>query len=170
MIGKIIKPKGIKGDIVVKLLTDFPGRIKRNTILYLQENLSENSKLSIEKIVLAGDIAKIKFIEVNTRNKAEELKGSFLFIPSCKSPKLSADSYWVHQIIGLDVYNKNGQYLGKIEEILRTKANDIYVVKKKVDSGKKKEYLIPAIKKVVKKIDLSSNKMVIEMIPGMEDI
>ncbi|GAH04720.1 unnamed protein product, partial [marine sediment metagenome] len=87
-----------------------------------------------------------------------------------KSPKLPANSYWIYQIIGLDVYDENDRHLGKIEEIMRTKVNDIYIVRKEGDTCKKKEYLIPAIKDIVKKIDLNSKKMVIKMMAGMEDI
>lgn len=169
-IGKVIKPKGIKGEVLIKLFTDFPKNLKRNTVLYLQEDLFEKNRLLIEKIVCDGGIATIKFYEVNTREKAQELKGFSLFIPSCKSPKLPANSYWIYQIIGLDVYDENDRHLGKIEEIMRTKVNDIYIVRKEGDTCKKKEYLIPAIKDIVKKIDLNSKKMVIKMMAGMEDI
>jgi 16S rRNA processing protein RimM len=188
LIGNIIRVKGIKGDVIVKLLTDFPKNLKRNTILYLQENLSEENKLSIEKIVLSGDIAKIKFANINSRDKAKELIGSFLYIKSCKSPKLPTNSYWAYQVIGLKVYDEEDNNLGVLEEIWRTKANDIYVVrskdemdnkglvvnrgklKKKDFTHKKKEYLIPAVKEIVKKVDLRNKKMIVKMIPGMEDI
>ena len=169
-IGKIIKPKGIKGKVVIKLFTDFPENLKRNTALYLKEDLFEKSRLLIENIVCDGNIATIKFYEINTREKAQGLKGSSLFIPSCKSPKLPANSYWIYQIVGLDVYDENDRYLGKIKEIMRTKVNDIYIVNKEENTGKKKEYLIPAIKDIVKKIDLNNKKMIIKMIAGMEDI
>ncbi len=188
LIGNIIRVKGINGDVTVKLLTDFPKNLKRNTVLYLQENLSEENKLSIEKIVLSGDIAKIKFVNINNRDKAKELIGSFLYKKSCKSPKLPTNSYWAYQIIGLKVYDEDDNNLGIVEEIWRTKVNDIYVVRSKneVDNKdtvvnkvelksmdfthKKKEYLIPAVKDIVKEVDLKNKKMIVKMIPGMEDI
>jgi 16S rRNA processing protein RimM len=188
LIGNIIRAKGIKGDVIVKLLTDFPKNLKRNTILYLQENLPEENKLSIEKIVLSGDIAKIKFANINNRDKAKELIGSFLYRKSCKSPKLPANSYWAYQIIGLKVYDEEDNNLGLVEEIWRTKASDIYVVRSKNEidnkdivvnkvklkskdfTHKKKEYLIPAVKDIVKKVDLKNKKMIVKIIPGMEDI
>lgn len=188
LIGNIIRVKGINGDVTVKLLTDFPKNLKRNTVLYLQENLSEENKLSIEKIVLSGDIAKIKFVNINNRDKAKELIGSFLYKESCKSPKLPTNSYWAYQIIGLRVYDEDDNNLGIVEEIWRTKVNDIYVVRSKneVDNKdtvvnkvelksrdfthKKKEYLIPAVKDIVKEVDLKNKKMIVKMIPGMEDI
>lgn len=188
MIGNITRVKGINGDVTVKLLTDFPKNLKRNTVLYLQENLSEENKLSIEKIVLSGDIAKIKFVNINNRDRAKELIGSFLYKKSCKSPKLSTNSYWAYQIIGLKVYDEDDNNLGVVEEIWRTKTNDIYVVRSKneVDNKdtvvnkvelksrdfthKKKEYLIPAVKDIVKEVDLKNKKMIVKMIPGMEDI
>ncbi|MCK4376695.1 MAG: 16S rRNA processing protein RimM [Actinomycetia bacterium] len=188
LIGNITRVKGINGDVTVKLLTDFPKNLKRNTVLYLQENLSEENKLSIEKIVLSGDIAKIKFVNINNRDRAKELIGSFLYKKSCKSPKLSTNSYWAYQIIGLKVYDEDDNNLGVVEEIWRTKTNDIYVVRSKneVDNKdtvvnkvelksrdfthKKKEYLIPAVKDIVKEVDLKNKKMIVKMIPGMEDI
>jgi len=74
---------------------------------------------------------------------------------------LGEGEFYFHQIIGLRVYTDNGIYLGKIVDIIRTGANDVFCVKGK------REYMIPALKKVVKEVDLKRGVMVIVPIEGL---
>jgi 16S rRNA processing protein RimM len=69
--------------------------------------------------------------------------------------------FW-HQIIGLTVETADGRQLGRVEDVLRTGANDVYVVR-----GDLGEVLVPAIAPVVKRIDPDGGRLVVELIPGM---
>jgi 16S rRNA processing protein RimM len=71
--------------------------------------------------------------------------------------------YYHYQIIGLGVYTVDGDYLGKIMSIFETGSNDVYVVR-----GEDKEYLIPAIKDVIKEIDLEAKKMIVKLMEAEE--
>ena len=76
--------------------------------------------------------------------------------------QLPPDSFFWHQIIGLTVRTVDGQELGKIAEIMETGSNDVYVVK-----SDERELLLPAIKDVVREIDLTSGVMTVELLEGL---
>jgi 16S rRNA processing protein RimM len=77
---------------------------------------------------------------------------------------LEDGEFFYHQIVGLSVVTAEGMTLGKVEDILATGSNDVYVVK-----NGKKEYLIPAIADVVKRIDLERKTILIEVMQGLLD-
>ena len=77
--------------------------------------------------------------------------------------ELGEDTYYIVDLIGLDVYSDKDEYLGKIDDVFPTGSNDVYVIKDNLG----KQILIPAIADVVKKVDLKNKKMIINLIPGL---
>ena len=80
-----------------------------------------------------------------------------------ENEELEEDTYYIKDLIGLDVYLENNDLFGKIKDVFQTGANDVYVIQT-VDE---KEVLIPAIKSVVKDVDIDNNKMIIELMEGL---
>lgn len=103
---------------------------------------------------------------VQDRNQAESLVGSTLYIEKSRLPVLEEDTYYWHDLIGLQVFNTAGDLLGCLDEVIPTPANDVYVVNKKVD-GRLRELLIPAIATVVREIDLKRKTMVVDPPEGL---
>ncbi|MDI6689068.1 MAG: ribosome maturation factor RimM [Actinomycetota bacterium] len=165
-IAQIMHPRGTEGEVKIKSLTDFPSRFKRGLSVHITPPLLYKEQLTIENVKFEGRGITIKFKGIDNRGKAEQLKGCFLRVPLEEAESLlPKGAYWFHQIIGLEVLTEEGESLGTITEILRTEANDVYVVS---PTGKgAKEILIPAIKDVVKKIDLNQGKMIIKPLPGL---
>ena len=122
----------------------------------LPKNL-ESTMLIKDKYVV------IKFEGIDTRELAEQIRGAYLEIPREEAIKLPADHFFISDIIGLEVLDEGGQHLGTITDVLETGANDVYVLKGK--DGR--DNLIPAIKQVVKKVDLENKTMTIEPLEGM---
>jgi 16S rRNA processing protein RimM len=83
-------------------------------------------------------------------------------IPIEEAMPLGEDEYYVYQIVGLDVWTAEGEYLGRISEVLFTGANDVYVVQ-----GEKGEILIPAIEDVVLEVDLDGGRLTVELMEGL---
>ncbi len=163
-IGRIKKPHGTKGEVKVDVLTDYPDKIKPGLEVYVV--LPEEQKsLHITAVRSTKEELLIKFEEISDRNQAESLKGEFLQIPLESAEQLPKDTFWQHDIIGLSVFDISGNFLGKVESILRTGSNDVY----EIESPQGKKILIPAIKEVVKEINLSESKIVIEPLPGLLD-
>jgi 16S rRNA processing protein RimM len=98
----------------------------------------------------------IKFKGYDDRTAVDALRGQMLSIPRELAVPLGEDEYYTADIIGLEVYLENGDYIGKIVNIIETGSNDVYVAQKG-----KEQTLIPALKRVVKLIDLKAQKMVV---------
>jgi len=159
IVGYILAPWGIRGEIKVEVVTDFPERFAPQKIVYLDTRPLEIESCHPHKQHLVVKLATIDSVE-----DAEKLREQDLTIPRSELYPLPEGQYYTFQIIGLKVVTTEGKLLGRITEIMTTGSNDVYIVE-----GKRGEILIPAIEDVVKSIDLEKGKMVIEAIEGLLD-
>jgi len=159
IVGRILAPWGIRGEVKVEVLTDFPERFAPQKVVYLNARPLEIESCRPHKQHLVVKLATIDSVE-----DTEKLRGQDLTIPSSELSRLPEGQYYTFQLIGLKVLTTDGEHLGQIADIMTTASNDVYIVK-----GKRGEILIPAIEDVVKSIDLEEGKMVIEAIEGLLD-
>ena len=159
IVGRILAPWGIGGEVKVEVLTDFPERFAPQKVVHLNARPLEIESCRPHKQHLVVKLATIDSVE-----DAEKLRGQDLTIPSSELYPLPEGQYYTFQLIGLDVLTTEGQYLGQVTDIMATAGNDVYIVE-----GEGGEILIPAIEDVVKSIDLEEGKMVIEAIEGLLD-
>ena len=155
-VGQIVNTFGIKGFVKVKPFTDEITRFEELKTLYIGKK-GKMEQVEIEEVVLL----KIKGIENKTQ--AEMLKGLFLKIDRKDAKKLPKDTYFIADLLGLEVYTDKGELLGKVEDIFNAGASDVYVIKD--DLGK--QILLPAIKEVLKEIDLEKEKIIVHLIEGL---
>ena len=139
-------------------MTDFPGRFMPGAVL-----LAGDAKYTIRAVRTHKKALLVALEGINTRNQAEALRGKLFEVPEGDLPRLDEDQYFRFDIVGISVVDENGTSLGKVEEVLETGANDVYIVR-----DEESELLIPAIDSVVKEIDTGAQRMVVEMIPGLE--
>lgn len=161
-VGIIVNTHGIKGDVKVLPLTDDVKRFEDLKNVYLGD---DKLKLEIEKVGYVKGNVLLQFKNYLNINDVEKFKNLDLWINEEDKVELPKDSYFLSDILGLEVHLKEGDHLGTVVDILQPGANDVYVIK-----DGKKEYLIPAIKDVVIEVDISENKMVIDPIDGMLDL
>lgn len=163
IVGKVLCPWGVKGQVKVEPLTDDIQRFKNlKSVLVSGDNrrLTEN----IESVnLLQNKYVAVKLQGIDTRDLAEKLRGCLLEVPRDEAIKLPKGRFFISDIIGIRVLDEKGDILGTVSDVLQTKANDVYVFKDNVG----KEYLIPAIKEVIIDIDLENNKMIIRPLEGM---
>ena len=152
VVGVILGPWGIKGDLRVKLLSEVAGRFEPDSVLLLDGKPARIVRTSPHK-----DGLRIHLDIVRDRNDAELCKGFYLTIEDDEAAPLPKGTYYHHDIVGLDVRDEAGESLGKVTEILETGANDVYVVQ----SGRGKELLLPAVKEVVLHVDLDAGTMTV---------
>ena len=162
-IGQIVAVYGIRGELKVRLLTDIPNRFAELQTVYVGANHTSYSIQSVRPY--KGEIVILKLSGIDDANAAESLRMQELFIPLSELAPLPPDSYYQHDILGLHVLTLDGQELGQIVEIIVTGSNDVYSVKKPDGS----QVLIPAIKDVIKQIDLIRRIMYIDPLPGLLD-
>ncbi|MEN3038865.1 MAG: ribosome maturation factor RimM [Candidatus Kryptonium sp.] len=162
IIGKILRPYGLKGQICVKPITDFVNRFKKLKRVYVGDNPIEVEEHYIVSSSLRNEEIILKFKNINDRTTAESFSGKFIYIPEEELLPLPEGYYYVHDLIGLKVYDVNGKKIGIITDVWLLPANDVYVVE-----SKGKEILIPAISEVVKKVDLENKMIIIDPMEGL---
>lgn len=157
VIGKIVAPFGLKGEVKVVPFTDFPERFKEMDEAYVgSEEAGEMRR--IESVRFHKGTILIKFEGVADITAAEELRGAEVRIRESDLVPLEEGSYYVHDLIGMDVLTTEGEDLGKVKEVLTGRANDVYVTDRA---------LVPAVKEFVKSIDLQKRQIVVEPIEGL---
>ena len=162
-IGKVVALFGLRGELKVRTLTDIPNRFAELDAVHVGD---QYARYVIEGVrPYKGDMILLKLKGFDDATSAEKLRGVDLSIPLSKLAKLPPDSYYQHDIIGLRVFTLEDKLLGTIIDIIATGSNDVYVVK--MQDGT--QQLIPAIKDVIKQIDLLRHTMHIDPIPGLLD-
>ncbi len=161
-IGKVVSTQSNKGEVNVLPLTDSTDRFKNLDTVFLR-NSNGLTKLNIEKIRIKENAVILKLKDIKNIQEAKMIVGSFLEVEREKAVKLPKDAYFVFEIIGLEVYDENNIFLGKVENVISTGSNDVYIVKDK----NKKELFIPAIREVVKNINLEKKRITVKMVDGL---
>ncbi|GAC1388906.1 MAG: ribosome maturation factor RimM [Ktedonobacteraceae bacterium] len=162
-IGKIVAPFGIRGELKVFSLTDIPDRFAQLDTIFLGPDYAPRKIIAVRPY--KGTMVILKFVGVDDATTADTLRGRDLAIPLAQLAQLPADSYYQHDILGLRVATLTGRAIGTIVEIMATGSNDVYVVKG--ENGQ--QILLPAIKDVVKQVDLIRQMMYIEPMAGLLD-
>lgn len=157
-VGKISNIHGNKGEVKVIPLVDNIERFNELEEVYLG---LDKVLTKIDDVAYSKGQVIINFQGVKDVETAKSLIGKFLWI-DIKDAKKDEDAYFLFEIIGLKVLDTEDREIGKIKDILQTGANDVYVVKQD-----EKEHLIPAVKEIVKKIDLEKKIMIIDPIEGL---
>ena len=161
-IGRIVNTFGIKGIVKVKPFTDDIKRFDNLKTVYIEKNNTQK-EYEIEEVKYHKDMVLIKFKGVDTVEQAELLRNAYLTISRDSAEKLEEGRYYIVDMLGLEVYTDEDKLLGKVDDIYNTGSSDIYVVK----DEKGKQILLPAIKEVIKKVDLENQKIIVHIIDGL---
>jgi 16S rRNA processing protein RimM len=165
-IGRIIAPHGIRGEVKVEVLTDFPERFKPGTHVFLgagtEDPEARPAKIAAARPHKGGFLVKLDIVP--DRNAAELVRNRYLLIPAADAMPLGEHENYLHDLMGLQVETTDGQHLGELWEVLFTNANDVYVVR-----GPAGEVLLPATRDVVLQVDLSTRRMVVALPEGLLD-
>lgn len=161
IVGQIVAPHGIRGEVKVRLITEEPEFLQTLETLYVDE--AAPRPLQVANVRFHRGHALVQFEHITTRSEAERLRGLYVLIPKAWAPPLEEDEYYVHEIVGLRVVTTAGEELGRVVDVLFTGANEVYVVR----GGPYGEVLIPAIKEVVRAVDLEAGEMRVELIEGL---
>jgi 16S rRNA processing protein RimM len=157
-VGRITRAHGIRGEVAVLNLSEVKGRFEPGSHLRLEDGRT----LTVEAARPHGHRLLVKFEEVPDRTVAEALRGQVLLVPAADAPDPVAGSYWVHQVVGLEVVTEKGRRLGHVREVLHNPANDLWVT-----GGPEGEVLIPALGEVVLEVDVGAGRAVVREIEGL---
>jgi 16S rRNA processing protein RimM len=172
LIGVIGKPHGIKGEINVMLLTDYPNTILKGSTLFTDQDLSVPVEIdSIRQKKLKGrDVSIIKFAGIDDRNEAEKLKGKNLYRSGSEVPALEDGKFWIDDLIGCSVVLNSGITIGKVQDVdVLTSNENLAVLIENPDikvSGMVRNILyVPLIEDYIENIDITCKKIVLKKLP-----
>lgn len=153
-VGRLRHAHGVKGEITMDVLTDFPERLHIGKEVFageMHQPLRINSMRGKDKLLL------LSFEGFEDCDQVNELRNQILYVRGENLPMLPDGQYYFHQLQGLQVLDEGGKLLGILDEILETGANDVYVV----HSMEGKEILLPAIKAVILNVNLEKGEMAV---------
>ncbi|MDK2877438.1 MAG: rRNA processing protein RimM [Thermoanaerobacteraceae bacterium] len=163
VVGRILSSWGVRGQIKVEPLTDDIKRFDKLKKVFIGAD-DLPARYDVESVLyLKNAFVVLKLKNIDSPEQAEKFRGVYLKISREDAVKLPEGRYFICDIVGLHVFTESGEFLGKIVDVLPTGANDVYVVNGKAGN----QILIPAIKEVVKQIDLENNKMIVRLMEGM---
>lgn len=157
-IGEITAPFGLRGEVKVWPLTDFPEHFEQLEEVCLAWKDGHSRISRIERAWHHKKFVILKFEGIDDISAAETLRGARIRIPESQLMPLQEGEYYIHDIIGMDVVTSEGEHLGKVTEVLRSPANDVYVTEKA---------MIPAVREFVERIDLPARKIIVRPVKGL---
>ncbi|MDM8529504.1 ribosome maturation factor RimM [Anaerolineales bacterium HSG24] len=159
-VGRVVKAHGLKGELSMVVMTDFPERFDTTEWLYLGDEFDADPYRLTSYRRHKSNLL-LTLAEVTDRNQADALRGLLVQIPIEAAMPLPEGSYYLYQLMGLEVISTDDESLGVIGDIIETGANDVYVVKGK------KDILIPNISDVVQSVDLEKKQMIVNILDGL---
>lgn len=150
VIGKVLKPQGIKGEIKVLPITDDVNRFNDLDTVFI-----DNTEYGIKSVKIRDDGVFMIIDGIEDRNKAEGLRNKMLSVPRDKAVKTDEDSWFIVDLVGCNVSDDKGNILGKLTDVLQNGCADVYCV----DGGK---LMFPALKKILKSVDINSKEIVLD--------
>jgi 16S rRNA processing protein RimM len=154
-IGLVTKPQGIKGELKLEILGDYPERFDGLKEVFVESRAGYERRSVVRSAVRSG-AAYVMLEGIQDRNAAEELRGAYLCVRRENAVKLPEGRYFVCDLIGCRVFDTQGRSLGELKDVFSTPANDVYVIEGE------KDCMVPAIKKLLAKVDTQSREILFD--------
>ena len=158
VVGQVTGAWGILGHVKVQPQTALSERFDQGSTLYVDGILTRVASMRPNK---GGYVVLLE--SVPDRNAAESLRGAYLTIPERELLELPENTFYHFQLVEMDVFTDEDEYLGRIAEIIETPGNDVYIVRQ----PNERDLLLPAIKDVVLNVDTESSRMTVHLLPGL---
>jgi 16S rRNA processing protein RimM len=154
VIGQVVKPQGVKGELKVLPLTDNPYRFLELASFFWDEALTD--EVTIQSARVHEGYAYLLVKGVTDRDAAEKLRNRYLYISRAKAAKLPAGRYYIADLEGLRVVDQDGAELGQLREVMQAGGNDVSAVQGP------RPFLFPALKRVILQVDIDAGVMTLD--------
>lgn len=161
-VGKLRRPHGVRGELLMEVYTDFPERLQPEVTLYLGKS---HKPLRLSDVRNHKDGLLVHFAGLDTPEQAAVYRNQLAYVKTADRPRLPEGRFYHHQLIGFDVVDEAGRPLGTLTGILQTGANDVYVVQRPDSS----ELLLPVIASVVLDVSLERRSIRVHLIDGLAE-
>ncbi|WP_138206668.1 ribosome maturation factor RimM [Haloimpatiens lingqiaonensis] len=149
-IGQVINTHGVHGELKILPLTDDITRFK--TLKYV---LIDDMEKNILGVKFQKDKVILKVEGINSMDEAMKYRGKYIKINRKDAVPLEENTYFIADLVKCEVFDTNGEKIGKVYEVVKTGSNDVYWIKGE------KEVLVPALKDIVKEVDIDNFKITI---------
>lgn len=163
-VGVITATHGIHGGVKVFPTTDDPNRFKKLKKVLLDTGI-QKLELEVAGVKFFKKFVILKFKEFDDINQVEKYRKCPLLVTRENAVRLKKNEYFIADLIGLKVYTEDGTFLGKLEDVMQTGANDVY----QIVTEEGKEILIPAIRQCILDVDIESGNMKVHLLEGLVD-
>ena len=161
-IGRITKSSGLKGEVVVQPLTGFVQRFHRLKKIWIQTGKRRYKAFQVRTVLVQARAVRIQLEEIRSRDDAHGLAGKILCVKREDLIETPEGTYFIHDIVGSTVIDERSQTVGVVKEVWKLPANDVYVI-----GNGKHEWLIPAVKNVIRKVDTEKKQIEIQTMEGL---
>ncbi|MBX3289248.1 MAG: ribosome maturation factor RimM [Acidobacteria bacterium] len=161
-IAKIARPRGIRGEVIADLLTDFPERFEGLKAVTAVLPDGERRELEIDGLRFQNGRILLKLAGIDSVEAAESLRDAEICIDESDAVELEDGEFYDWQLEGCVVETAEGKSLGKVREVMRTGGTDILVV-----TGGEKEYLIPFAEAICTTVDIDDKLIVVDPPEGL---
>ena len=154
-IGVVLRPHGIRGEVVVEPLTDNEDRFANLVEVRLVRPSGSDVRLKLASLFPHKSRLVIQFEGINNIDQAETLRGAELRIPIASLPPLPKGSYYHHELLGLDVRVESGASIGTVTDLWETGATPVLVI----HDGQARERLLPLVDAFILEVDVKGGFM-----------
>lgn len=156
LIGEITKPQGVRGELKLRPVTCDPARFENMDVAYLKDG-DGYRPVRIQVRSASADAVFLRMEGVETRNDAEKMRGTALYIDRAHAVELDSDSNFLCDLVGLKGVLTDGSEIGRLIEVMQPGGNDVYVFR-----GARGEVLVPALRSVIVRVDLNAGEMLLD--------
>ena len=167
VVGRVVKPHGLRGEVVVEVLSDDPGRFEPGLELATGDPevpAAPSRPLRVAATRRHQGMLLVTFAGLADRTAVEDRRGELLTVPFAAARQLGPDEFWPHQLTGLAVVDHGGTEVGSVAEVVPGAAHDLLQVS--LHGGG--EVLVPAVAALVR-VDLAAGRIVVAELPGLLD-
>jgi 16S rRNA processing protein RimM len=161
-VARVLRPHGVRGEMVCEIITDFPERFAPGITVFVG-----HPPIQTEIVQARCDVRTVTLAlkSVASRDEVDRLRGSWVLVREADAHSLPEGQFYWHQLIGLRVQTDTGDELGVLRDIVETGSNDVYIVKRD-----DRETLLPAIPEVILNVDLDNGVLTVHLLPGLAEL
>ncbi len=164
IIGKVIKPFGIKGEVKLFPITDSMQRFNDLKSVYLKKGITFQ-KVAVKSARASNKFVLLKLNGYDSRNDVESLQGKYIYVARENAAKIGDGSYYYYDLLGCTIKTLQGDVLGTVYDIQNAGSCDIYFIRS--CNSKQEDFMIPAVSDIVKEVNIRAKEIVIEVIDGL---
>lgn len=160
-VGRVLRPQGVKGEVVVEVLSDVPGRFEKGSrVMGVREGAPSLSlRVATSRPHKGGSV--VRFEGYEDRDRAEELRGLDLEVPRAEVPKAPAGTYYQYELLGCLCRNE-GEELGRVVEVREDGGGVMLIVE-----GDGRRVPVPFVREFLREVDVEAGRIELSLPEGL---